>query len=159
MKSNFTHIIKEKSSLVAKSAVLLSVVFIWILIDAGNVYGQAYSMKTDKVRTADSNPMFREGIEEGEMLDEIKGEQGFQMKPNPTNGDLVFDFEFIIRSGQDDTSINVFDAMGRLAYQSKLNSEVIENGLRLDLQNLFPGTYIVVVENGDQKFIKRFLKI
>ena len=159
MKASFTHIIKEKGSIIAKAALLLTVVFIWILIDAGNVYGQSHSKDKDMVGALDANPMLREGIEEGEILNEPIGEPGFQIRPNPTDGDLVFDFEFIIRSGQDDTSINVFDAMGRLAYQSKLNPEVVEKGVKLDLRNQLPGTYIVVIKNGDQMFTKRFLKI
>ena len=159
MKANFTHIIEQKGALLARVVVLLSVVFIWILIDVGNVYGQSMNKDQEMVRALDGNPMLREGVNPGYEMDESNKEEGFEILPNPTRGSMVFDFEFIIRTGDEETSVDVFDSMGRLAVHVDLDPQTIETGLKLDLSRELPGTYIAVVRNGDNVFTKRILKI
>ena len=158
MKASFTHLTKMIGGKISRMVLILTVMFIWILIDAGNVYGQSERSVPQKVRSIDVNPMMREGADQGVILEESH-EEGFEIKPNPTRGTMVFDFEFIIRTGDEETSVDVFDSMGRLAIHMDLDAETIETGLKLDLGQQLPGTYIVVVRNGERLFTKRILKI
>lgn len=158
MKKDSTYI-KEAGRIIGGLLFVITVVFIWILIDAGNVYAQSKQATIEKIEASNDEPFFREGVNRGNILDDPNAEQGFEIYPNPTHGSMVFDFEFTIRSGAVETSIDVYDSMGRMAYQTTLSEETIQTGLKLDLGTELPGNYLVVVRRGDQVFTKRFLKI
>lgn len=158
MKKDSTYI-KEAARIVGGLLLVMTVVFIWILIDAGNVYAQSKDQQIAKVGSVENERMFREGEDRGNVVDDPTLDQGFEIYPNPSRGSMVFDFEFIIRTGSEETTIGIYDSMGRMAYQTTLSEETIQTGMKLDLGTELPGNYLVVVRRGDQVFTKRFLKI
>lgn len=158
MKSNYTHT-KDIVKLIGGVLFLVSVIFIWILIDAGNVYAQSKDQVISKIESIQNVTSFREGADRGNVVENPIADQGFEIYPNPTRGGMVFDFEFIIRTGDEETSVGIYDSMGRLAYQTSLSEETIQTGLKLNLGTELPGNYLIVVRRGDQVFTKRVLKI
>ncbi|MFT5053109.1 MAG: hypothetical protein ACI9FU_001958 [Granulosicoccus sp.] len=158
MKKDSTYI-SDAGRFIGGLLLIMTVVFIWILIDAGNVYAQTKQVTIQKIEASEDVPAFRNGADRGNVIDDPLAEQGFEIYPNPSHGSLVFDFEFTIRSGDVETSIDVYDAMGRMAYHTSVSEETIETGMKLDLGTELPGNYLVVIRRGDQVFTKRFLKI
>lgn len=136
-------------------------IMVWILIDKGNAAGQSSSFisSDSKKRTAidpsNSQPQFKTGIEGSETPDDGSGEtpDEFVVYPNPVEDELVFDFEFQVKTG---IPFEVLDALGRRmdigTFKSGLNTQ------RLDFSKYRSGLYLIRVSLGSTTVVKRVIK-
>lgn len=136
-------------------------IMVWILIDKGNAAGQSssYINSDSKKRTAidqsNSQPQFKSGIEGSETPDDGSGEttEEFVVYPNPVENELVFDFEFQVKTG---IPFEVLDALGRRmdigSFKSGLNTQ------RLDFSKYRSGLYLIRVSLGNTIVVKRVIK-
>lgn len=151
---------KPIAGLVKFSAILI-MIMVWILIDKGNIYGQSASseskasVKAGKLSTGndllkanggDGDDLTGEGSEEG-------GDNSLVVYPNPVEGDLVFDFEFTVKTG---APFEVMDAQGKLVENGQIKPGVSQQ--RVDLSRLKSGVYIIRVDAGAKPIIKRIIK-
>lgn len=153
---------KAVGRLLRISAVII-MVMVWILIDKGNIYGQSLSQKdaVSKQLTGQSvqSPQFREGDgddsgRDGDIIptdDDDSGE--FVVKPNPVHTDLVFDFEFTVRTG---IPYQVVDPLGRLVARGVFEPGVSTQSL--DFSRFKSGLYIVTLDLGDKVAVRRIVK-
>ena len=160
MKNTYT--IEERGISVFKKAVLLlSILAIWILIDTGNVYGQAqYESGTIDRGKEQTEVNAKSGDDEKGSRggdDEPVEAGGFTIYPVPTEGDLVFDFEFTVKT--EDIGIQVVDPMGRIVINQFLDSSFFNERHTIDLSDQPNGTYVVVVRKGARMFTRRLMKI
>ncbi len=80
-------------------------------------------------------------------VNEGKNQVAFKMYPNPSNGTLYFEIE---NATEQTTAIIIYDALGKLVYESNTNSFITQ----LDLSNLADGNYFVRLNQGDKTTIK-----
>lgn len=145
---------------VGKVAVVVILMMVWILIDKGNVYGQSQVSIKSHLEMSDSDqaPLFKDGDEDGGLTDGELGGEGdednnFEVYPNPVEGDLVFDFEFTVRT---DSPYEIIDPQGRLVRSGQIQSGIAAHSI--DLSGLRTGMYIVRVELGGKHKVQRIIK-
>jgi hypothetical protein len=80
-------------------------------------------------------------------VNEGKNQVAFKMYPNPSNGTLYFEIE---NATEQTTAIIIYDALGKLVYESTTNSFVTQ----LDLSNLADGNYFVRLNQSNKTTIK-----
>ena len=80
-------------------------------------------------------------------VNEGKNQVAFKMYPNPSTGKLYFEIE---NATEKTTAILIYDALGKLVYESTTNSFVTQ----VDLTNLADGNYFVRLNQGDKTTIK-----
>ena len=148
---------KAVRGLLRVSAIII-MVMVWILIDKGNIYGQSISDR-DVISKSDvaqglQSAQLREGDDErgGELPAEDEGDE-FVVRPNPVVGELVFDFEFTVKSG---IPYEVLDPLGRLAAQGIFEPGVSSQSI--DFSHLKTGMYLVRLDLGDKMEVRRIIK-
>ena len=136
-------------------------IMVWILIDKGNAAGQSSSYtsgdsnKRIAIGQSNSQPQFKSGIEGSETPDDGSGEtpDEFVVYPNPVVDELVFDFEFQVKTG---IPFEVLDALGRRmdmgSFKPGLNTQ------RLDFSKYRSGLYLIRVSLGNTTVVKRVIK-
>lgn len=165
MKNIYTPIKSHKAakSLLRISAIII-MIMVWILIDKGNVYGQSFATHTQLSKQAlsrgDSNqdPLFRkgDGSRNGDLASpgsEGNEENDFTVKPNPVEGDLVFDFEFTVRQA---IPVVVYDPMGKLVDETTFEPGI--NSQKIDFSHLPKGMYIVRLDIAGKTEVRRIVK-
>jgi hypothetical protein len=85
------------------------------------------------------------GIAENELAD-------FAIYPNPNNGD--FNIRFTPNSGE--VKINVHDMRGRQIFNQEYRSSGLFNE-HIRLNNVSSGIYMVTVENGNSKAVRKIV--
>jgi len=144
-----------------KMVAVTILIMVWILIDKGNAAGQSAEASKQTVRSSASTevstlPMFRNGDPrdgDGEEGGEDDGGNTFDVYPNPVKGDLIFDFEFTVKTG---APYIVTDALGRL-----VDEGLFVPGLKsqkLDFSKYREGMYLVRVQLGSTAIVKRIIK-
>ncbi|MBI1286651.1 MAG: T9SS type A sorting domain-containing protein [Flavobacteriales bacterium] len=155
------------SRLLKISAVVI-MVMVWILIDKGNIYGQNAAKVSSVSKTLHpqtiQSPQFKggDGGDGGDGGEGSGGEGGgvppsddggFVIKPNPVQTDLVFDFEFTVRTA---IPVQIYDPLGRLVdqqvFQPGLNSQ------KLDFSKYQTGMYLVRLDLGNRVEVRRVIK-
>ncbi len=135
---------------------ILMMIMVWILIDKGNVYGQESSVrnvisKTD-VASNDQTALLRELSDDPQIVSSEDKNQ-FVLMPNPFTKDLVFDFEFTIKTG---IPYDVICPLGRLIQSGQFESGISTQ--HLDLSHLQNGMYLVRLNMGDRVEVRRVIK-
>jgi len=102
------------------------------------------------LRASTSATAFREGGEEEvALIEEGTQELGsISAYPNPTDGKVIVSFD-----ATEDATLNlqVFDITGREVYGSKLAVTAGYNATMIDLQNVAPGYYTVLLNDGKNR--------
>jgi len=142
----------------ARISVIIALIMVWILIDKGNVYGQdnltGNVIKSDLADGALNGPSFKDGDEDVNIEDDGDDEgTHFDMWPNPVVQDLVFDFEFTVKTG---IPYEILDALGRLAGHGTFEPGVSIQ--HIDLSHLRTGMYLVRLDLGTKMDVRRILK-
>lgn len=144
-------------------SVIITMVIVWILIDKGNVYGQNLANQAllskqvlGQPETVHS-PFFKDGDGSRDGDDDLPIENEvdneFTIKPNPVEGDLVFDFEFTVKT---EMPVEIYDPLGKL-----VDTGVFVPGVstqKLDLSRLPTGMYIVRLNLGSKAEVRRIIK-
>lgn len=142
-----------------KISVISILILVWILIDKGNIYGQSLTQKDDASKQAlqgqMDSPLFKGGDDEpsGDELPTDDEGDDFVTRPNPVKTELVFDFEFTVKTN---IPYDVLDPLGRLAAQG-----TFEPGIRtqsIDFSKFKTGMYIVRLDLGDKVKVRRIIK-
>jgi hypothetical protein len=146
------------SGSLSKVVVVTFLIMVWILIDKGNASGQSSQNVHSKFRTtAESIDMTQAQFRNGDPSDEEngQGEEAGDLKvfPNPVKDDLVFDFEFTVRT---DIPFEVTDALGRLMDQGTFVAGLKSH--KLDFSKYRNGMYLVRVQLGGTSIVKRVIK-
>ncbi|MCB9191162.1 MAG: T9SS type A sorting domain-containing protein [Flavobacteriales bacterium] len=144
----------------ARISAILIMIMVWILIDKGNIYGQSISdsdaiAKSEKLDVT-SSALLKAGGGDGDITDEgsdSDDDNSFGVYPNPVQGDLVFDFEFTVRTG---APYEVLDAHGKLVDKGVIKPGVTHHSV--DMRDLSTGLYILRVELGGKLHVKRVIK-
>jgi hypothetical protein len=154
-----------KSNKAVKGLLRISTIIImaivWILIDKGNIYGQSLAEKSQLSKevlqhsVAYQNPMFKDGdgSRDGDLPVEGDEDNEFVVKPNPVEGELVFDFEFTVRAS---IPVEIYDPLGKL-----VDTGVFEPGIstqKLDFSKYPTGMYIVRLNLGNKMETRRVIK-
>ena len=159
--SNIYQSIKDKkpAKRLARITAIIIMVAVWILIDKGNIYGQSVAhrdvISKSVVQAEIQLAQLRQGDNfrgDGE-LPTGDDEGSFTVKPNPVQGELVFDFEFTVRT---EIPYEVLDPLGRIAFTG-----FFEPGLAtqtLDFSRLKTGMYIVRMHLGNKLDVRRIIK-
>lgn len=146
----------------ARVSAILILIMVWILIDKGNIYGQSLSddgkaiAKAEKL-DAEADALFKSGggddggiTDEGTESDE---DNSFVVFPNPVEGDLVFDFEFTVRT---EAPFEVIDMQGKLVDRGVIRPGISQHAL--SMKELKAGLYILRVDLGGKPHVKRVIK-
>ncbi len=72
---------------------------------------------------------------------------GFKMYPNPSNGMIYIELD---DQSATETSVKVFDALGKLVYETEINTFITQ----LDLSNIADGTYFVRLTQAGKTSVK-----
>ncbi len=147
---------RNYSKLIRISAIII-MVMVWILIDKGNIYGQDAAEITSIAKSDESRSIQSPSLREGDGRDDLKIESDegthFTVKPNPVVQDLVFDFEFTIKTG---IPYEVIDPLGRLAAEGTFDPGIATQTISFaDLQD---GMYLVRLDMGDRLEVRRIIK-
>ncbi len=149
-------------SVVMRVSAIIIMTIVWILIDKGNIYGQSSlrqgqltKQELDNTEHHVSSPMFKDGdgARDGDLPIEGEDENGFVLKPNPVEGELVFDFEFTVRES---IPVEVYDPLGKL-----IQTGTFEPGIssqKLDFSRYPTGMYIVRLNIGSKMETRRVIK-
>jgi len=78
----------------------------------------------------------------------------FTLFPNPNNGNFTVQFD---SNSNNDIAISVHDMRGRLILNNAYNNTGLISQI-VQLDNLQAGVYLVTVQDGDQKVVKRIVK-
>lgn len=157
MKHNYKGLSDSKNCRrLARISAIIIMVMVWVLIDKGNIYGQEVSVRTvinkSDVSSTTQSPLLREGDGTPDKLESDES-NNLVVKPNPFTKELVFDFEFTIRTG---IPYTIMDPMGRL-----IDEGIFEPGVsthQLDLSHLKTGMYLVRLDLGHKLEVKRVIK-
>lgn len=84
-------------------------------------------------------------------LDEVLSQEGLQLWPNPTEGQLNLSIQ---HAGYERLKLEVFDLMGRRVEMREIELEAGENLLKLDMGHLAPGAYIIRMGEKGIRFVK-----
>ncbi len=87
------------------------------------------------------------------LTSENFGLENFALYPNPNNGN--FNIQFTSTSGND-IKVNVYDMRGREIYTKSYNNSGLFNE-NLKLNNVQTGVYLVTVEDGSRKEVKKIV--
>ncbi len=142
----------------ARITAIIIMVMVWILIDKGNIYGQSIAdrdvISKSALSSETQSPQLRESddVRGDELPTEDEGDL-FTARPNPVQQELVFDFEFTVRSG---IPVEVLDPLGRIAYQGHFEPGVSTQSL--DFSGFKKGMYIVRLDLGGKVAIRRIIK-
>lgn len=79
----------------------------------------------------------------------------FALYPNPTDGTFSIEFE---SKNQADTSIEIYDLRGRLIQREVFRYGTSRFKEELNVEHIQSGVYMVSIENGKDKTIKKFIK-
>ncbi|TNF25645.1 MAG: T9SS type A sorting domain-containing protein [Bacteroidetes bacterium] len=148
------------SSRLLKFSAVLLLVLVWILIDKGNVYGQAQSESQLQLnslqRSKSHQPHFRTEDDgdgrDGDVITDDGGDE-FVVKPNPVQFDLVFDFEFTVKTG---IPYEVVDPLGRLVDRGMFVEGIKTQ--KIDFSQFENGMYLVRLQIGEKMAVRRILK-
>jgi hypothetical protein len=77
---------------------------------------------------------------------------GIKLFPNPVKDILQLDFANAFEKGE----LKILDINGQIVFSQQVNSEL---NLRINTSNFIAGTYIIEVENDDEMYIERFVKL
>lgn len=151
---------KAVKGLLRVSTIIIMAI-VWILIDKGNIYGQSIAEKSQLSKkaleqpTAAQSPLFRtgDGDGDGDILTEEEGGNEFTVKPNPVQGDLVFDFEFTVKTA---IPVEIYNPLGKLVGQTTFVPGV--SSQKLDFRRLPVGMYIVRLNLGNKTEVRRIIK-
>ncbi len=135
---------------------ILMMIMVWILIDKGNVYGQESSVrdlisKTDVTSNAQT-ALLRE-LSDDTQLASTEDKNQFVLMPNPFTKELVFDFEFTIKTG---IPFEVICPLGRLVQSGHFEPGISVQ--HLDLSHLQNGMYLIRLNMGDRVEVRRVIK-
>lgn len=150
---------KELLGRLLRISVMGVIVLLWILIDKGNIYGQSLGDQNKALKQAldaqVGSPFFKGGDGDPEGDDLPTDEEGdeFVTRPNPVQGELVFDFEFTVRT---DIPYEVLDPLGRLAAHGTFQQGINSQGI--DFSKFRSGMYIVRLHLGDKVKVRRIIK-
>ena len=109
----------------------------------------SYALTTQQTRSTHT-------AQDTQAYDKIRDEDednNFEVYPNPVEGDLVFDFEFTVRT---DSPYEIIDSQGRLVRSGHIQSGITAH--TIDLSSLRTGMYIVRVELGGKHKVQRIIK-
>ncbi|MBP9151892.1 MAG: T9SS type A sorting domain-containing protein [Flavobacteriales bacterium] len=151
---------KAVNGLLRISAIII-MTMVWILIDKGNIYGQSLSEKSQLSKQAleqssnSQTPLFKDGDEsrDGDLPIDDDEDNEFVVKPNPVEGDLVFDFEFTVKTS---IPVEIYNPLGKL-----VGTGVFEPGIssqKLDFSHFPTGMYIVRLNIGGKAEVRRVIK-
>jgi len=151
---------KAVKGLLRISAILI-LAMVWILIDKGNIYGQSFSEKSQLSKlsleqsTTSQTPLFKngDGSRDGDLPLEGDEDNEFVVKPNPVEGELVFDFEFTVKTS---IPFEIYDPLGKL-----VDTGGFEPGIKsqkLDFSKYPTGMYIVRLNIGGKVEVRRVIK-
>jgi hypothetical protein len=139
-----------------RMSTILIMIMVWILIDKGNIYGQETSVRNvinkSEMSSASQSPMFRERADDPRIV-QSEDENQFVVMPNPFTKDLVFDFEFTIKTN---IPFEVIDPLGRLAQSGHFEPGI--SAQHLDLSHLQNGMYLVRLNMGNRMEVRRVIK-
>ncbi|MDB4678453.1 T9SS type A sorting domain-containing protein [bacterium] len=151
---------KAVKGLLRISAIIIMAI-VWILIDKGNIYGQSLADRAQISKEALGqaevlqSPLFKGGDDDrdGDIPTEGDEDNTFTVKPNPVEGDLVFDFEFTVKTT---IPVEIYNPLGKLVDQSTFVPGV--SSQKLDFRRLPVGMYIVRLDLGDKTEVRRIIK-
>ncbi|MGB1316856.1 MAG: T9SS type A sorting domain-containing protein [Flavobacteriales bacterium] len=150
---------REPAKKLVRISAIIIMVAVWILIDKGNIYGQSISdrdvISKSKSESIAPSALLREGedLRDGDELPIVDEGDLFTIKPNPVQHELVFDFEFTVKTT---IPYEVLDPLGRLAFQGAFEPGVATQSL--DFSRLKTGMYIVRMHLGDKLEVRRVIK-
>ena len=151
---------KAVKGLLRVSTIIIMAI-VWILIDKGNIYGQSFSAKSqltkqllEQSETVQS-PLLREGdnSRDGDILTEGNEGNEFTVKPNPVQDDLVFDFEFTVKTT---IPVEIYNPLGKLVGTDEFVPGITSQ--KLDFRRLPVGMYIVRLNIGGKAEVRRIIK-
>lgn len=91
------------------------------------------------------------------LCQQIAGNSLLRVYPNPSNGDLTVEYSGDV-SGK--TTFTIFDMAGKKVFsQSGDAITSVNGGYKLDLHNLFSGTYLLKISNGKENRKAKFVLI
>src|SRR6185436_7987277 len=79
---------------------------------------------------------------------------GFKVYPNPVK-DLLFVNCYSLKG---DVELTIINVQGKEVFQTKLQTEKSKAGTKINVSSFSKGIYFVIVNNGAEKAIKKFLK-
>lgn len=145
------------ANILSKVVAITILIMVWILIDKGNAAGQSMEVIKQGVRSAESSAISAQPLlRKGDARDGDEGEDddnSFDIYPNPVKDDLIFDFEFTVKSG---APYIVTDALGRLVDQGSFVPGL--KSQKLDFSKYRSGMYLVRVQLGGTAVVKRIIK-
>jgi hypothetical protein len=150
---------KEILRRLLRISVMGIIILLWILIDKGNIYGQSLGTQDRSLSQAldaeVDSPLYKggDGDPEGDELPTDDEGDDFVTRPNPVEGELVFDFEFTVRT---DIPFEVLDPLGRLAAHGTFEQGISSQSI--DFSKFRPGMYIVRLDLGDKVKVRRIIK-
>jgi hypothetical protein len=77
----------------------------------------------------------------------------FQFYPNPTNGEMVLNFQY--NAGWIGKTVSIVNINGVVLYKFQVSS----TNQKINLTQLKSGLYIIQAENGSEKLRKKFIKL
>lgn len=151
---------KAVKGLLRVSTIIIMAI-VWILIDKGNIYGQSLADKSQLTKQALGqdellqSPLFKndDGSEDEDILTEGDDGNEFTVKPNPVQEDLVFDFEFTVRTA---IPVEIYNPLGKLVDQTTFVPGL--SSQKLDFRRLPVGMYIVRLDLGNKTEVRRIIK-
>lgn len=151
---------KAVKSLLRVSTIIIMAI-VWILIDKGNIYGQNLANKSQLTKqgleqSADlQSPLLREGdgSRGGDLPIEGEEDNVFTVKPNPVHTDLVFDFEFTVKTA---IPVDIYNPLGKLVDTGEFVPGISTQ--KLDFSKLPTGMYIVRLNLGNKAEVRRIIK-
>lgn len=140
---------------------IIAMVMVWILIDKGNVYGQGLAVKSQlseqalKQTGTEQSPLFRkgDGSRDGDISPEEDEDNEFTVKPNPVEGELVFDFEFTVKTA---VPVEVYNSLGKLVFTDQFVPGI--SSQKLNFSQLPTGMYIVRLVIEGKAEVRRIIK-
>jgi len=85
-------------------------------------------------------------------LEEEFGENSVSIYPNPNNGVFTMD---IFSLSQEQMEISVTDLTGKVIFKTKLFCSSGENTVKMDIENLRKGLYLVSIQKGNEVITKK----
>ena len=137
----------------------------WIILNVSNsplIDGHIGSIAVDEFNNkwiASWGGIFiynEDGVNIPEPTKQKSKKKKIHVAPNPLLSDAIVEFNLQSSSS---TYMQVFDATGKLCYQTKLeNPQIGENQIKLNLANLQGGLYIIKLFNNQDFLLTKFLK-
>jgi plastocyanin len=114
--------------------------------------------------TTDLEPAFQHSVKDRSILTgtampkqavkTLLQDNSFTIRPNPANGNSVI---VTFSAGQENSSLNVFDVLGREVYKKEIQSGVSQ--IQIPIQNLSEGTYYVRLTSTSGTVSQSFVKV